>query len=65
MEAAERLIHIKEYYFSSKLKEVRGLVQRGKPIINMGIGSPGFKTSRIGDQSHSGCSSRRRCTQIP
>ena len=40
MEAAERLIHIKEYYFSSKLKEVRGLVQRGKPVINMGIGSP-------------------------
>ena len=43
MEAAERLIHIKEYYFSSKLKEVRGLVQRGKPVINMGIGSPDLR----------------------
>lgn len=40
MESAERLIHIKEYYFSKKLKEVRGLAAQGKPIINMGIGSP-------------------------
>ncbi len=40
MKAAERLIHIKEYYFSRKLKEVRGLAAQGKPIINMGIGSP-------------------------
>lgn len=40
MKAAERLIHIKEYYFSRKLKEVRGLSAQGKPIINMGIGSP-------------------------
>ena len=40
MKAAERLIHIKEYYFSRKLKEVRSLTVQGKPIINMGIGSP-------------------------
>ena len=40
MESAERLIHIKEYYFSSKLKEVRRLAAQGRPIINMGIGSP-------------------------
>ena len=29
-----------EYYFSRKLKEVRALALAGKPIINMGIGSP-------------------------
>jgi len=40
MRPAERLIHIKEYYFSRKLKEVRSLAAQGKPIINMGIGSP-------------------------
>lgn len=40
MKAAERLIHIKEYYFSKKLREVAGLQAQGRPIINMGIGSP-------------------------
>ena len=43
MKAAERLIHIKEYYFSRKLKEVRILALQGKPIINMGIGSPDLR----------------------
>ena len=37
---AKRLETVKEYYFSKKLREVRGLVAAGKPIINMGIGSP-------------------------
>jgi LL-diaminopimelate aminotransferase len=37
---AKRLEHIQEYYFSRKLKEVKALVDAGKPIINMGIGSP-------------------------
>ena len=37
---ANRLQNIQEYYFSKKLKEVRGLVAQGKPIINIGIGSP-------------------------
>lgn len=37
---AERLQHVKEYYFSRKLKEVRALKAEGKPVINMGIGSP-------------------------
>jgi len=37
---AERLKSIQEYYFSKKLREVRGLMAAGKPIINMGIGSP-------------------------
>ncbi|MDN3595198.1 pyridoxal phosphate-dependent aminotransferase [Zunongwangia endophytica] len=37
---ANRLEHVKEYYFSSKLREVRTLQAAGKPIINLGIGSP-------------------------
>lgn len=37
---ANRLASVKEYYFSTKLREVAALVQAGKPIINMGIGSP-------------------------
>ncbi len=39
-EPANRLQQIQEYYFSKKLKEVRGLAAQGKPIINIGIGSP-------------------------
>jgi aspartate/methionine/tyrosine aminotransferase len=37
---AKRLETVQEYYFSRKLKEVRQLMSEGKPIINMGIGSP-------------------------
>ena len=37
---AKRLDTVQEYYFSKKLREVRGLAAAGKPIINMGIGSP-------------------------
>lgn len=37
---ANRLQTVQEYYFSKKLREVRGLIAQGKPIINMGIGSP-------------------------
>ncbi len=37
---ANRLDHVEEYYFSTKLKEVRALQESGKPIINLGIGSP-------------------------
>ncbi|MEA1787315.1 aminotransferase class I/II-fold pyridoxal phosphate-dependent enzyme [Arenibacter sp. GZD96] len=37
---ADRLKTVEEYYFSKKLREVRGLIAEGKPIINMGIGSP-------------------------
>ncbi len=40
IEFANRLQTVEEYYFSKKLREVRGLVAEGKPIINMGIGSP-------------------------
>ena len=40
IEAAKRLNTVEEYYFSTKLREVRELAASGKPIINMGIGSP-------------------------
>lgn len=38
--AADRLQTVQEYYFSRKLKEVALLKEAGKPIINLGIGSP-------------------------
>jgi len=40
IQTAKRLETVQEYYFSKKLKEVRQLMSEGKPIINMGIGSP-------------------------
>lgn len=40
IKAAKRLDSVQEYYFSKKLREVRALTAAGKPIINMGIGSP-------------------------
>ncbi len=45
MVTADRLNSVQEYYFSKKLREVRGLIARGKPIINMGIGSPDLAPS--------------------
>jgi LL-diaminopimelate aminotransferase len=44
---ANRLNTVEEYYFSSKLREVRELISQGKPIINMGIGSPDLKPSKL------------------
>jgi aspartate/methionine/tyrosine aminotransferase len=46
IEVAKRLEIVEEYYFSSKLREVRQLASEGKPIINMGIGSPDLKPSQ-------------------
>jgi LL-diaminopimelate aminotransferase len=43
---AKRLNIVEEYYFSTKLREVRSLVLSGKPIINMAIGSPDLKPSK-------------------
>ena len=37
---ARRLNTVQEYYFSKKLREVAAMVEEGKPVINMGIGSP-------------------------
>jgi aspartate/methionine/tyrosine aminotransferase len=42
---ADRLKTVEEYYFSKKLREVRGLMAEGRPIINMGIGSPDLAPS--------------------
>ena len=40
IDIADRLKDVQEYYFSIKLREVRSLMKQGKPIINLGIGSP-------------------------
>ncbi len=40
IEVANRLNTVEEYYFSKKLREVNLLIANGKPIINLGIGSP-------------------------
>ena len=40
MTFADRLNTVEEYYFSKKLREVNLLKSQGKPIINLGIGSP-------------------------
>lgn len=45
IQTADRLKTVQEYYFSKKLREVRGLMAKGRPIINMGIGSPDLAPS--------------------
>jgi aspartate/methionine/tyrosine aminotransferase len=40
IKVADRLNKVEEYYFSKKLREVAFLKSQGKPIINLGIGSP-------------------------
>ncbi|WP_458627714.1 pyridoxal phosphate-dependent aminotransferase [Winogradskyella sp. PC D3.3] len=51
IEVAKRLQNVEEYYFSKKLREVALLKSQGKPIINLGIGSPDleppFKASML------------------
>ena len=37
---SKRLNTVEEYYFSKKLREVSKMISSGKPVINMGIGSP-------------------------
>ena len=44
---AKRLNSVKEYYFSKKLREVASLIRSGKPIINLGIGSPDLIPSNL------------------
>lgn len=43
MKAAHQLAHIREYYFSQKLREVAELRAKGYPVLNLGIGSPDLK----------------------
>ena len=62
IQAAKKLEHINEYYFSMKLKEIAQLRAAGKPIINLGIGNPdqspskqtidAFKTSAENIKNH-------------
>ena len=42
---ARRLKSVQEYYFSKKLREVAAMKAYGKPIINMGIGSPDLRAN--------------------
>ncbi|KAB8156029.1 aminotransferase class I/II-fold pyridoxal phosphate-dependent enzyme [Kordia sp. TARA_039_SRF] len=44
---AKRIHTVEEYYFSRKLREVRGLVNAGKNIINLGIGSPDLQPPSV------------------
>ncbi|PZX50482.1 aspartate/methionine/tyrosine aminotransferase [Algoriphagus ratkowskyi] len=37
---ADRVSSVEEYYFSTKLREVNQMIADGKPVINLGIGSP-------------------------
>ncbi len=43
IEVANRLHSVEEYYFSKKLREVNLLKANGKPILNLGIGSPDLR----------------------
>ncbi|WP_370478628.1 pyridoxal phosphate-dependent aminotransferase [Tamlana flava] len=40
IQVANRLNTVEEYYFSKKLREVNSMIADGKPVINLGIGSP-------------------------
>lgn len=37
---SEKIETVQEYYFSAKLREVNQMIAEGKPVINLGIGSP-------------------------
>ena len=40
IEFSKRIEGLSEYYFSTKLREVKSLIDSGEDIINLGIGSP-------------------------
>ena len=44
---AERVETVEEYYFSAKLREVNQLIADGKPVINLGIGSPDLAPDKM------------------
>ena len=43
---ATRIEGVEEYYFSAKLREVSRLLAEGKPVLNLGIGSPDLSPDR-------------------
>lgn len=44
---ADRVQTVEEYYFSAKLREVNQMIADGKPVINLGIGSPDLSPDRM------------------
>lgn len=44
---SNRVETVQEYYFSAKLREVNQLIADGKPVINLGIGSPDLVPDRL------------------
>jgi len=43
--ASDKLQYINEYYFSMKLREIKDMVEKGLPVINLGIGNPDMPPS--------------------
>ncbi len=44
---ADRVGSVEEYYFSAKLREVNQMIAEGKPVINLGIGSPDLAPDKL------------------
>ncbi|RMD72545.1 MAG: aminotransferase class I/II-fold pyridoxal phosphate-dependent enzyme [Bacteroidetes bacterium] len=44
---ASRLEHVREYYFSKKLREIAEMNRSGLPVLNLGIGSPDLQPPRV------------------
>jgi aspartate/methionine/tyrosine aminotransferase len=44
---ADRVQTAEEYYFSAKLREVNQMIADGKPVINLGIGSPDLSPDQM------------------
>ena len=60
---SKRLNTVEEYYFSKKLREVSKMISSGKPVINMGIGSPDLYPSKnVIDEIKSSLSDQNRHT---
>lgn len=46
IKTASRLGEVKEYYFSTKLREIANMRAEGKDVLNLGIGSPDLPPSQ-------------------
>ena len=47
MKTADRLGQVQEYYFSKKLREIAAMKAAGKPVLNLGIGSPDLAPPQV------------------
>ncbi|MBT4401265.1 MAG: aminotransferase class I/II-fold pyridoxal phosphate-dependent enzyme, partial [Bacteroidetes bacterium] len=71
IEPAQRIQDVQEYYFSTKLREIREMNLSGEEVINLGIGNPdGIPDQRVIDtlakaSSHSGNHGYQPYTGIP